>query len=393
MLHNNTPGYWFQLSPSQPEEVRLLLFNDRVHLYKAQTEEFLTSFPVKECSIAPTPGNRDLNIISNIASSDTVIVPASGGNNDHTAAGAGWHKIFLTAAQSDYLVLNDANAITRFLLTEIDNKNKPALRRLRTSGTILSLTALLAIVVIFCYFLFTSIIPAMGLRLISTQQETGLGNSLFKSTVNTALIDTQASRIAQEFADHLPLSKQYTIRVYVINNPEINAFAIPGGIIVIHSGILKRMNSYEEFAALLGHEVTHINDRHSLRSMLKSFSFSVFLSIITGDASGVTGTLVSNAAQLESLSYSRQLETSADEKSMEMLEASHIDPEGMLRLMKTLQAQESGKQITFLSSHPLTDRRIEHARSFIKQHDGGHYPVNSFLQQRWQQLKGNGTSF
>ncbi|RXK83918.1 M48 family metallopeptidase [Filimonas effusa] len=382
MLHNNTPGLWFQGQYAQPKAVKLLLFNDKVNLYASETEEFLAAFAIKDCRIA-TEG-----------------VPVAGGSAfwlpDQSLDGerrAIWHKIYVSADASGYLLLNEANAITGFLLTAIQNKNQPILGRLRRSGPLLLLTGIFAAVVIFCYFLFTALIPAMGLRLISVQQETALGHTLFKSTVNANIIDTQASRIAQDFAGQLPLSKQYAIRVYVVEDKTVNAFALPGGIIVIHSGIIHSMGSYEELAALLGHEVTHINDRHSLRSMLQSFSFSALLSVITGDASGLTGVLASNAAQLESLSYSRKLETDADEKSMELLQASGINPEGMIRLMKRLQAEEHGGAIAFLSSHPLTSARIEHAAAFIKKHAGESYPVNTSLQQCWRQLKSGGTSF
>ena len=381
MLHNNTPGLWYQGQYAQPKEVKLLLFNDKVNLYDAATEEFLTAFDIKGCSIADDsyqqrPPRSTFQL------------------TDQSLDGAVWHKIDLPADAPGYLLLNEANAITGFLLTAIQSKHQSALGRLRSSsGPLLLLTGIFAAVVLFCYFLFTAIIPAMGLRLISVQQEATLGNTLFKSTVNASLIDTQASRIAQDFAGHLVLSKQYSVRVYVLDDKTVNAFALPGGIIVIHSGIINSMESYEELAALLGHEVTHINDRHSLRSMLKSFSFSALLSVITGDASGLTGVLTSNAAKLESLSYSRKLETDADEKSMELLQANRINPEGMIRLMKRLQAQEASSSIAFLSSHPLTSKRIEHAADFIKQHAGETYPVNTYLQQCWRQLKSGGTSF
>jgi predicted Zn-dependent protease len=192
---------------------------------------------------------------------------------------------------------------------------------------------------------------------------------LDQAAMTGAYVDSTGTIELQDFADQLNLSRTYPIRVTLVKSDIVNAYALPGGNIVVYSGILKKIKTPEELAALLSHESTHVNERHSLKSLLRSAANGLIVSILLSDASGITGTLVSNAQTLNGLSYSRSLEKEADQKGMELLLANGVDLEGMRDLMRTLEAEgDVPGSISFLSSHPLTKERIQAATKFIKDH-------------------------
>ena len=87
---------------------------------------------------------------------------------------------------------------------------------------------------------------------------------MYQSMMQGETIDKERTKLLQEFARSMQLSNNYPIKLTVVKNKEVNAYAIPGGNIVVYSGILKAMRSPDELAALLGHETAHINERHSL---------------------------------------------------------------------------------------------------------------------------------
>jgi predicted Zn-dependent protease len=352
MMHNTTPTAYFDGKTARPQLVRVLLFNKQVHVYEADTEQLIQSYPLAGCSLV-----------------------------ENTRP-----QVYLTAEQTSYLVLDNQNAITGLLVHTLQARQQNWFSRLFKTQLLL-LLSIIAALAIGVYFLFTEAVPRVGLSFISVQQEERLGKTILGSVVDINTIDSTSSKLAQDFTNRLQLSKIYAVKVYVVKQKEVNAFALPGGIVVINSGIIEKMGSYEELAALLGHEVTHINDRHSLRALLRQLSFTAIISIITGDASGIYGAIISNAAALQSLSYSRGLEAAADQKGMQILVDNQVNPEGMIKLMERLQTSGHNLPVDFLSSHPLTTKRIAAANAFIKQHNGITYTPHPDLENYWKQLK------
>jgi predicted Zn-dependent protease len=163
---------------------------------------------------------------------------------------------------------------------------------------------------------------------------------------------------------------------------EVNAFAIPGGHIVVYDAILDNMKTPEELAALLGHEASHIALRHSLRTIFRSMARTMFLWLIMGNQHSVISTVISNADELKGLQYSRSLETDADNNGMQLMAKSGIDVKGMLRLMQLLQ-KESGKAepAAFLSTHPVFKDRIQHIENQIH-----HLPATTTQNPRLKEL-------
>ena len=253
----------------------------------------------------------------------------------------------------------------------------------------ISLFGVLVVLVICVYSLFIVAVPWIGLKIITVKKEITLGKQIYSSFIKDEKVDESSTVLAQEFANNLKLSSSFPIKVTVIKDSVVNAFALPGGNIIVYSGILKKINTYEEFAALLGHETTHINERHGMKSMLRNMSSSFLFALILNGVGNISGSLIKNVDQLRGLSYSRGLEEQADKAGMDVMIANKINPEGMKYLMVDLGKANSDipDALSFMSTHPLTKERIKNADNYL---DNKHHPKfspNILLELLWKELK------
>jgi predicted Zn-dependent protease len=156
----------------------------------------------------------------------------------------------------------------------------------------------------------------------------------------------------------------YSFRVIVVNDPSVNAFATPGGTIVVLRGLLDKTRTPEELAGVLAHEMQHILRRHTTRALLQQVSMKVILAAAAGDAKGLSYGL-EGAQVLGMLRYSRQYEEEADAEGIRMLIASRIDPRGLSSLFETIQndGKKSLKIPAYLSTHPDMEGRIQRLNS------------------------------
>lgn len=191
-----------------------------------------------------------------------------------------------------------------------------------------------------------------------------LGDGMYSSMSSTLNIDEERSKVLQQFGDKLQLCPSYTPRYHVVNDAQVNAFAMPGGHIVVFTGLLEKMEEPEELVALLGHEATHVEERHSTRMIMRNLGSYMFISLLLGDVSAVVTVAAQNADNIRNMGYSRSLETDADQVGQERMKANGVDPNGMVGLLELLEAeaQEMPDEISFLSSHPLTKDRISNAK-------------------------------
>jgi predicted Zn-dependent protease len=202
----------------------------------------------------------------------------------------------------------------------------------------------------------------------SKEAEINLGEQMYQSVKLQYRIDNQKTAILNEFYKQLHYDVGYPVSITVVESKEMNAFAIPGGHIVVYDAILDQMKTPEELAALLGHEASHIALRHSLRNVFRSMARQMFIAIIAGDQSGIVSVVVNNADALKGLQYSRSLETEADDNGLQLMEKSNINPQGMRRLMQMLQKESgAGEPSAFLSTHPVFKDRIQHIETRLKQ--------------------------
>lgn len=213
-------------------------------------------------------------------------------------------------------------------------------------------------------------IPMLGERManhFSKDSEISMGEQMYQSVSATYKTDTQKTAVLNAFFKQLNYNVGYPVQITVVESGEMNAFAIPGGHIVVYDAILDRMKTPEELAALLAHEASHVALRHSLKNMFRSLSRKMFLSLITGNQSGIVSVAVNNADNLKGLSYSRSLETEADDNGMQLMAKSHINTQGMLWLMELLQKDSgSAEPPAILSTHPVFTERVDNIKKQLQ---------------------------
>jgi predicted Zn-dependent protease len=176
----------------------------------------------------------------------------------------------------------------------------------------------------------------------------------------------------------------FEFRFFVVEDDEINAFAIPGGAMYVNSGLLMAVKNGSELAGVISHEMGHVTARHVAKNVNKErgtgFVAQVFylaVAILTGNpylanAGGMAGQVAGTAFIS---SFTRDAEREADALAVETMVNSGWNPEGMVTMFETLKKEygnSSGPQ--FLSSHPATDERIENV-----QHDILKYPDSNKL--------------
>jgi Zn-dependent protease with chaperone function len=202
--------------------------------------------------------------------------------------------------------------------------------------------------------------------IIPEEYDSHLGATFFEQNMIFSDVDAEKTKALNLFAKELYLKNTKKLKFTVVDSPIVNAFALPDGNIVVFSGILNTMKNYDELVGLMGHEVAHVNHRHSMKMVCRNLSGYIFVSAILGDANGIMATIGDNVNNLQSLSYSRNFEHEADVEGFEIVALNKINPKGMSNLFKRLQNEEVVTIPEFLSSHPVTTERIKDINELIK---------------------------
>lgn len=220
---------------------------------------------------------------------------------------------------------------------------------------------------------------------IPVSTEISLGETMFENTINHYKKNDSLTARVNDFVKEIDFKTNYPIKVTVVHEDDMNAFALPGGNIIVFDKILGKMKSADELAALLAHEVSHVHYRHSLKNIFRSLSGYLVISLLFNDINGITAILADNSNILLNLSYSRNLETEADEKAVEILKANGLNLNGLVELF-TLLESETNKVATIklLSTHPLTTERIAFAKEVARQQNAPVKKEN--LEKKWQAI-------
>jgi beta-barrel assembly-enhancing protease len=264
------------------------------------------------------------------------------------------------------------------------------------------------------YFWIIPTFAVFTVGAIPMSQEIKLGNSIYKSMFekaevedtevksktdslmsmlepfNLEQIDQVQTQNLNKFLKQIDFQTDYPLEVTVVNDSMVNAFALPGGHMVVFTGILQKMKKKEELVALLGHEVAHITERHTLKNLAKSISNYLMVTIVTSDVNGIVALLAEQANSINNLKFGRELEKEADLKGLETMEHNHLDKNGMPALMQTLQNEMEkmlkGQEIpSFMSSHPPTKERISYTKTLAKSNNA--FKANQKLDAIWSDIQ------
>jgi beta-barrel assembly-enhancing protease len=177
-------------------------------------------------------------------------------------------------------------------------------------------------------------------------------------------------RVQRVSAKLLPLARRdwdVPFTVKVIQSDQINAFAVPGGPIYFYTGLIKLAANDDELASVLGHEISHITKRHSVKQMKKSQEMAFGLAALDALVKGgnTAKEIVGIAAGVQQMKFSRGDESQADEFGFKYLVSMNYNPDAMASFftkMGTKTGGDSGGKLgEFLSSHPMTSKRVEAA--------------------------------
>lgn len=227
--------------------------------------------------------------------------------------------------------------------------------------------------VVFCCIaiaIIASIFYTWGVRLVSEQatrfMPAGMERRLGQSVVT--ILAPEPSRCAdsghqlQMVVDRLQSAtgSGQQFQVIYVNQGIVNAFAAPGGYIVVYRGLLDETKSPEEFAGVMAHEMEHVLLKHSTKALAREFSGRALLSLMAVDSGG-TPSAVQASVRLANLSYQRSDEAAADLAGVVLLSRAHIAAGGLTTFLRRLQSRTPARGSTwnYLSNHPATEDRVD----------------------------------
>jgi predicted Zn-dependent protease len=177
------------------------------------------------------------------------------------------------------------------------------------------------------------------------------------------------NRLAQNIARNSDLKVPVTAKV--IDNKEVNAFALPGGFVFVHTGLLEKARTEAEVAGVLAHELAHVAARHGTRQASRGqiANWASIPLIFMGGWGGYAAQQAAGlAVPLTFLKYSRDFEKEADMLGLQYMYAAGYDPTAFIDFFERLQAEEKKKPGTLskvFRSHPPTEDRIKEAQKNI----------------------------
>ncbi|MGA7948928.1 MAG: M48 family metalloprotease [Thiobacillaceae bacterium] len=211
---------------------------------------------------------------------------------------------------------------------------------------------------------------------LTDEQEQTLARSIMQSVyadphyLDDPVIETYLNELGYRLVSHSP-GNQNVFNFFVLQDPTVNAFALPGGHIGVHTGLILTADSESELAAVLAHEISHVNQHHLTRMIAnqdKSFwptMAALAVAILAARSNPSAGTAAIAGTQAlnmqNQLNYSREFEREADRMGFEVMQNAGFDPHAMASFFERLQRANrlyESNAPAYLLTHPLTYERI-----------------------------------
>jgi predicted Zn-dependent protease len=216
---------------------------------------------------------------------------------------------------------------------------------------------------------------------VSLQEEVQMGQQ-YSAEINAQLPivqDAEINRYVNVLGDsiaNLADNRGLDYRFYIVNAPEINAFAVPGGFIYVNRGLIDRTTSMSQLAGVLGHEIGHVVRRHSVKQMQKAQGANIgvvlgctLLNVCNSDAAGAA-IQVGGAALFAK--FSRNDETEADQEAVKNVIRAGIDPHGIPQMFQILLNERKSQPDAvagWFASHPGEEERMAETSAMIATYD------------------------
>ena len=238
-------------------------------------------------------------------------------------------------------------------------------RQRRIWGVVLGLSGVFAL---FLWF-GSDLLVEFAVSRIPVQWERKLGEAAYRDFLvqQTVIKEGPAvaavNEITKRLTEKIP-DNPYTFEVSVVKSDVVNAFALPGGYVVVFTGLMMEAENGEEVAGVLSHELNHVLQRHGLNRMVRQIGLIAVVTIVLGDQQGLAGLMKRVGVELLTLKFGREQETEADLTGLQLLHRAKIDPNGMIRFFERLSEQDKDR-VEILSTHPMSEGRADRLKAEV----------------------------
>ncbi len=261
-------------------------------------------------------------------------------------------------------------------------------RRRREVWLVGGLTAAAVAVVLFV-FVGVPILSGPVARATPVDMEERMGEN-FDAQVG-AIFPTcgneEGQRILQALGDRIAAQADtpFDVRVRAVEAPMVNAFALPGGRVLITDDMIAEADGPDELAAVISHEVAHVEMRHVMQAVWRDLGIGMLLDLVVGGGTGAGQQAVILAGQASDLTYSREAELAADARGQVLLHAAGLSSLGMESFFERIARAEGAGRLSeaveFMNSHPDSNRRSRVARAAARPGQSALTPAE------WQTVK------
>ena len=210
---------------------------------------------------------------------------------------------------------------------------------------------------------------AGNFNLISIEEEWQLGAQLSQDVArqvrfnNDPAVNDYVKNMGQRIVSQAPDPfNRLPWQFHVVDDPSINAFAIPGGHVYVNTGLIAASENASQLAGVMAHEISHITARHTTEGISRQYGVSILAGLVLGQNPGQLSQIAAQIIAGGALArFSREDEREADELGIRAMAGAGYDPRGMAAMFRVLQAhaqRNPGRVEQFFSTHPTTEDRI-----------------------------------